>query len=530
MMSASIRLGDVFLGKYRVERELGQGGMGVVVAARHLELDELFAIKLLLPEALAQPQAIERFLREARAAARLKSEHVAKVHDVGRLESGAPYMVMEHLDGVDLSKIVRTNGPFPVREAAALLLQACDALAEAHDRGIIHRDLKPANLFLVQRPNGSPCLKVLDFGISKHTAPVDAGLTRSGEILGSPLYMSPEQMARMKDADARADIWAMGVILFELVTGTTPFVGDTLTEVVARVLQEEPPPPSRLRADVPGWVDAIVLRCLKKRPDERYASIRELEGALRGGGATAELPVLQAPERASAATLEPASLAQSARGRESAARRDNRTKGKVLAAAGMAAGLLAVGAIALWLQRPAPSASADTAIPSQREGQRGPEAERRSEALLPAASESSAEAAPPPPPPAEIERASSSPPLVTATISPSEKPGGASGAKTQPALAARKGALGQFNQSAAASALSAAAASAQVCSKYDGLKGTGRVKVTFDSTGKVTSVLLLSGPFSGSKQGLCISGYFRSAAVPPFDGPQVSVSKNFTIQ
>ena len=204
-----VAVGDVLLGKYRVERVLGQGGMGVVVAARHLELGELFAIKFLLPAALVHPQAVERFVREARASARLKGEHVAKVQDVGRTPDGLPYMILEYLAGKDLKDTVQERGPLPVQEAATYVLQACEAVAEAHGLNIVHRDIKPANLFLTRRPNGSPCVKVLDFGISKQLdpeRPEQHGLTKTGMLLGSPYYMSPEQMMRTKEADPRSDI------------------------------------------------------------------------------------------------------------------------------------------------------------------------------------------------------------------------------------------------------------------------------------------------------------------------------------
>jgi serine/threonine-protein kinase len=280
-MQAPVQPGDVLAGKYRVERVLGQGGMGIVVAARHLELDELYAIKFLLPHALSHSQAVDRFLREARASARLKGEHVAKVHDVGRLESGAPYMVLEFLAGSDLQQLVRKRGPLPWEEAATYMLQTCEAIAEAHALGIVHRDLKPANLFLIQRPNGTPCVKVLDFGISKQAAPDGVDLTRTGMALGSPLYMSPEQMVRSKDADARSDIWSLGVVFYELLIGAVPFLADTLTEVVGRVLQEEHAPPSRVRPDLPAGIDEIVAGCLQKRPEHRFQSVEQLAAALR---------------------------------------------------------------------------------------------------------------------------------------------------------------------------------------------------------------------------------------------------------
>lgn len=284
--------GDVLLGKYRIERVLGKGGMGVVVAALHLELGGLFAIKFLLPSTLGLPEAIERFLREARAAARLRGEHVARVHDVGRMENGAPYMVLEYLDGCDLKEIVKKQGPLSVEETVTYLLQVCDAIAEAHAAGIVHRDLKPANLFLTQRPNGSPCVKVLDFGISKVSGPEEVDLTGTGAMFGSPLYMSPEQISKTKSVDARTDIWAMGVILYELLTGITPFTAATMLEVVSGVLQEEPAPPRQRRPDLLPAVEAVILRCLRKKREERFQSVAELMAALRAAvGWPAEAPL-----------------------------------------------------------------------------------------------------------------------------------------------------------------------------------------------------------------------------------------------
>ncbi|MBK9266172.1 MAG: protein kinase [Polyangiaceae bacterium] len=282
-MQHTVHSGEILLGKYRVERVLGQGGMGVVVAARHVHLGELFAIKMLLPSGLSHPDAVERFLREARAAAKLKGEHVARVHDVGILEDGAPYMVMEHLAGNDLKQIVKSRGGLPLEEAALYVYQACEAVAEAHANGVVHRDLKPANLFLIRRPNGTPCVKVLDFGISKELDPnntVGSDLTKTGAFMGSPLYMSPEQMANIKATDMRSDIWGLGVILYELTTGKLPFTAQAVTELVTKVLATEPLPPSQVRPDIPQAFDAIVLKCLEKRPEHRFQSVHELMGQL----------------------------------------------------------------------------------------------------------------------------------------------------------------------------------------------------------------------------------------------------------
>lgn len=275
--------GDVLLGKFRIERVLGRGGMGFVVAVRHVELDELFAMKLMHAEMLSHGEAVERFVREAKAAARLKSEHVARVHDVGRLETGAPYMLMEHLVGDDLSGLLDKRGALPVREAAQYVLQACEAIAEAHGHGIVHRDLKPGNLFLTGRANGTPCVKVLDFGISKKIDPATKfgpTLTVTGAFMGSPAFMSPEQMLNGKLVDTRSDIWALGAILYELTTGALPFHGETMTELVARVMNEPVTPPSVLRPEISPAFDEVVLTCLQKKTVRRYQSIEELMAAL----------------------------------------------------------------------------------------------------------------------------------------------------------------------------------------------------------------------------------------------------------
>jgi serine/threonine-protein kinase len=272
--------GDVLLGKYVVERVIGAGGMGVVVAVKHRDLQELYAMKFMLPAALANEQAVDRFVREARAAAKLKSEHVAKVHDVGRLENGSPYMVMEHLTGRDLEATLQVQGPLTPDVAATYVLQACDAIAEAHEAGIVHRDLKPANLFLTKRANGSPCIKVLDFGISKSISEEQMNsMTKTSAIMGSPYYMSPEQMRSSKNVDGRTDIWALGVILYQLSTGRVPFPGETITEVCSGVLADEPASLTSFPG-IPEAFDGIVRRCLQKNPATRFANARELASAL----------------------------------------------------------------------------------------------------------------------------------------------------------------------------------------------------------------------------------------------------------
>jgi serine/threonine-protein kinase len=282
MNAAAVRVGDVIAGKYRVDRVLGAGGMGVVVAATHRELGEARAIKLMHREALSNVEAVERFLREARAATRLKSEHVTKVYEVGRLKDSAPYMVMEQLEGSDLRAVLKERGALPVPEAVDYVLQACEALAEAHARGIIHRDLKPANLFLVRRRDGSPCVKVLDFGISKimSEAGGDNTVTRTHAVLGSPHYMSPEQMRSTRDVDQRADLWSLGVLLYQLLAGRVPFPGRTITDIITEVLQTTPAP---LEGAVPGVtpaLDAAILHCLEKDPAQRCPDVDTLATAL----------------------------------------------------------------------------------------------------------------------------------------------------------------------------------------------------------------------------------------------------------
>jgi hypothetical protein len=280
---AGVREGDVLAGKYRVERVLGAGGMGVVVAAYHLQLDERVALKFLLPEALGNPEAVARFAREARAAVKIKNEHVARVIDVGTLANGAPYMVMEYLEGGDLAAWIKQRGPLPIEQAVEFVLQACVAVADAHALGIVHRDLKPANLFCVRRSDGQLSIKVLDFGISKMTDPnglSSASATRTSALMGSPVYMSPEQMRSSKDVDARTDLWALGVILFQLLTGTTPFVGESITELAVKVATESPPPVRSFRPDVPSALEAVITKCLEKDRRSRYANVAELAVAL----------------------------------------------------------------------------------------------------------------------------------------------------------------------------------------------------------------------------------------------------------
>jgi serine/threonine protein kinase len=276
-----VGVGDVLAGKYQVEGILGAGGMGVVVSARHLQLDERVALKFLRPDAVADEEAMTRLAREAKAAVKIKSEHVARVIDVGTLETGAPYIVMEFLEGCDLAAWLRQKGPLPIDQAVEFVLQACEAIAEAHSLGIIHRDLKPANLFVTRRNDGVVSIKVLDFGISKYVNAGDMAGTQTSAIMGSPYYMSPEQMRSSRDVDPTSDIWALGIILYELLAGKTPFMAETFPEVCVRVATEAPASLRPVRPDVPPGLEATITKCLKKDRRSRFRDVADLAFALR---------------------------------------------------------------------------------------------------------------------------------------------------------------------------------------------------------------------------------------------------------
>lgn len=292
------QVGEIIAGKYRVEKVVGVGGMAAVLSAKHIELEQFVAIKLLLPERARVPDAVRRFLTEARAAAKLKSDHSARISDVGTTATPGglvvPYLVMELLEGQDLATLLAERGRLTVTEAVDFVLQACDAIAEAHAHGIVHRDIKPANLFLARTRDGAPTVKLLDFGISKtigattDLAPAKASstqptnraaraITADNETMGSPGYMSPEQIQSTKDIDHRTDIWALGVVTHELLGGRDAFPGTTIEEILDKVTSA---PPTPLPADVPPELAAVVFRCLEKDPARRFQSIGDLMHAL----------------------------------------------------------------------------------------------------------------------------------------------------------------------------------------------------------------------------------------------------------
>jgi serine/threonine-protein kinase len=282
--------GALLDGDYRIERLLGEGGMGIVLAARDVRTEELVAIKLIRPERASDPALVKRFLREARITLQLKSPRAVRVLRLGQLATGLPYLVMEYLEGGTVSSLLRERGALPVAAAVDYLLQACEAVAEAHALGIVHRDLKPTNLFLARGPDGAVGVKVIDFGISKwiggQPQADDGQLTTTAGPLGSPRYMSPEQLGASRVIDARTDIWALGVILHELVTGTHPFVAESVADLCARILRDPAP---ALGADVAGAaaLGPIYQRCLAKDPALRFPSVGDLAAALARHGSEA---------------------------------------------------------------------------------------------------------------------------------------------------------------------------------------------------------------------------------------------------
>ncbi|CAN5347289.1 hypothetical protein BH09MYX1_BH09MYX1_39720 [soil metagenome] len=277
--------GTILGGKYRVGRIIGVGGVGVVVAAEHLELDEPVAIKFLRADASHDPGIVARFSREAKAAVSIRSEHVARVLDVAKKGAGLPYFVMEYLDGHDLGAIVVARGQLPVSEAIDYAMQAGEALSLAHARGIVHRDVKPENIFLARQSQGLSIIKVLDFGISKASLTgsilgAAIPLVTTQNVMGTPLYMAPEQVRSTEAVDPRTDIWALGMVIYELLTGTTAFNATTITELSAQILESRPTPVQAYRDDVPDGLSSIVMRCLEKRPEDRYQNMAELLASL----------------------------------------------------------------------------------------------------------------------------------------------------------------------------------------------------------------------------------------------------------
>ena len=448
-MYQEVTEGQVLAGKYRVERVLGEGGMGVVVAARHLQLDERVALKFMRPEALVNAEAVARFAREAREAVKIKSEHVARVTDVGTLENGAPYMVMEYLDGGDLSTWLEQHGRLPVEQVVEFVLQASEALAEAHALGIVHRDLKPANLFVVRRPDGAWSVKVIDFGISKMTGggsfganpgmtKTDLSMTKTSAVMGSPQYMSPEQMRSVKDVDPRSDVWALGVVMYELVAGVTPFAADTFPELVLKIASDAPAPLASRAPDVPPGLERVIHKCLEKDPDRRFASIGELavalvefaprrgqlsveriSGVLKGAGMWVGARALS---QDSIALVDPGTVAS---WEKIAPSRSGQKRAllAILALLGLAG--VAVGGYALKQGAVKAAASSDSTAPSE-----APLASRLAPSVVPAL-------APAPMPEVSVAPVAAPPPPVSRPRAPKTAPRKAAGAASAPATVAK---------------------------------------------------------------------------------------------
>jgi serine/threonine-protein kinase len=493
-----VREGDLISGKYAVERVLGDGGMGVVVAARHLELGERVALKFLLPEAAKNPEACQRFVREARAAARIKGEHVARVLDVGTREDGMPFIVMEYLEGADLGRVLEMRETLPVSEAIHYVLQACEAVAQAHALGIVHRDLKPANLFLTMNPDGSPLVKVLDFGISKSASvfarTLSPSITTVNTGMGTPQYMSPEQARDASKVDARSDVWALGAIVYELLAGKPAFDAVDVPALVMMIATEEPPALESLRPNVPVALAAIVRRCLQKNRDARFVDIAELARALGPFAPEEARPCVARIARIlgyGTSDAPPAlEIAPSVRGGR---------LGLHAVAFATSAALLAFGAFA-WSKRSSTSHVTSSAV------ERAP-AQRAT------------------PPQAPVAPTALAPATV---VAPATAPVVSAPAPTSEARATTPARARAFDPTKAATELLAAADRASACSKPDAPSGSGRATITFSPDGSVASIALPA-PFTGSSNDACLRNAFLSARVPAFRGAAPTLEQRFRV-
>ncbi len=433
------RVGTSAGGKYRLVRLLGRGGMGAVYEAQHAVVGRRFAIKFLHPDLASNSEIVARFQREAQAAGGLENENIAAVVDAGTADDGAPFLVMEYLEGEDLAHLLVRVGPLPVPRAAYVVIQACRGLASAHERGIVHRDLKPENLFVCKRNDGSDLVKVLDFGIAKlHAGVTTTGLTHTGATMGTPSYMSLEQARGAKEVDHRTDIYALGVILYELLSGAKPHPGDSYNEILYHVITKEPAPLDIVRPGLPAGLATVVHRAMAREADERYARIGDFMEALIpfAGRAVTPLrtsPGVTSPSPESVPSFDhphrpvPRADAPSPLAKESTDARPRRARAVLLS---MVAALLLAAALVAWLRHDGASARPVPPLP--------PAAE--SPALSPAAPPPTVPAAvtPPPPPPA-VELAPSRPAAGDGeqpTPRPPERPPGRR-SERQPAVAPR---------------------------------------------------------------------------------------------
>ena len=294
----------LFAGKYEVERVLGEGGMGVVFAARHVRLGQRVAIKVLGSGLRGHPDLVQRFEREARAAGSLTSAHAVRVFDIDVTEDGTPFIVMELLAGRDLAKIVDVEGPQPVPRVIRWIIEACDAIAEAHELGIVHRDIKPSNLFLTEE-GGRSIVKVLDFGIAKRVSTREAAITQALAPLGTPHYMSPEQVRCAKNVDARTDVWSLGITLYEMICGRPPYAHESSSACIAAIAADPVPDPRTFRLELGPEIAAVIMKALEKNAADRYQSVAELVAALEpfveneNGANSRPAPSMPAPSHSS---------------------------------------------------------------------------------------------------------------------------------------------------------------------------------------------------------------------------------------
>ena len=285
---ADMLVGTVLADRYRLQRRIGEGAMGWVFLAEHIEIGKKYAVKVLRPSLCKLPEAVRRFRREARSASQIGSRHIVDVTDFGTTPNGAAFYVMEYLHGgEDLSSLIKREGKVPWQRVANMLKQLCVALQAAHDDGIIHRDVKPANFYRMEFEGNPDFIKVLDFGIARLSSPKDSIVTATGVIMGTPDFMAPEQ-AQGKHVDARADIYSLGACAYSLLTGRPPFVGANEYDVIYKQLNEDPAPPSEVHpaGHIPSWLDHAVLKAMRKDPDTRYQTMKEFLAALEAEGAS----------------------------------------------------------------------------------------------------------------------------------------------------------------------------------------------------------------------------------------------------
>ncbi|MEQ9081005.1 MAG: serine/threonine-protein kinase [Sandaracinaceae bacterium] len=279
-------IGTILSERYKILKQIGEGGMGLVYEAEHVAIGKRVALKVLRDDFSGRPEVVERFKQEARSASRIGNDHIVDISDFGTTPSGASYFVMELLEGEDLAEVLQREGQLPLARAADIILQCCKALGAAHSKGIVHRDMKPENIFLTERDGRHDFVKIVDFGIAKMSDIETDGapgrkLTKTGMIFGTPEYMSPEQAAG-KELDHRVDVYALAVILFEMLTGRVPFVGDTFMGILTQHMFEDPPPMHDVNphVDVPEAVVGFIYRGLAKDADQRYQSCDEMGGCL----------------------------------------------------------------------------------------------------------------------------------------------------------------------------------------------------------------------------------------------------------